>query len=99
MSVRIIDQAGNVLGMLQLSGTILLADLESLRRLGAYRVELIKRCVDGLLEKGGAEWRDTRSIPSLPGEFGSSIRLELNGSHKPSSFLILYMVASPASAA
>lgn len=46
MSVRIIDQAGNVLGMLQLSGTILLADLESLRRLGAYRVELIKRCVD-----------------------------------------------------
>lgn len=43
MSVRIIDSAGNVLGMLQLSGTILLADLESLRRLGAYRVELIKR--------------------------------------------------------
>lgn len=46
MSVCIIDQAGNVLGMLQLSGTILLADLESLRRLGAYRVELIKRCAD-----------------------------------------------------
>jgi hypothetical protein len=43
MSVRIMDRAGNVLGMLQLSGTILLADLESLRRLGAYRVELIKR--------------------------------------------------------
>lgn len=43
MSVRIIDHDGNVLGMLQLSGTILLADLESLRRLGAYRVELIRR--------------------------------------------------------
>lgn len=44
MSLRIIDHAGNVLGMLYLSGTILLADLESLRRLGAYRIELIKCC-------------------------------------------------------
>jgi len=42
MSLRILDQAGNVLGTLYLSGTVLLADLESLRRLGAYRVELIK---------------------------------------------------------
>lgn len=42
MRLRIIDQAGNVLGMLHLSGAVLLADLESLRRLGAYRVELIK---------------------------------------------------------
>ena len=43
MSIRIIDRAGNVLGMLQLPGTVLLTDLESLRRLGAYRVELVAR--------------------------------------------------------
>lgn len=41
MSVRIIDRAGNVLGTLQLPVTALLADLEPLRRLGAYRVEVI----------------------------------------------------------
>ena len=41
MNIRIIDRAGNVLGMLRLPATILLTDLESLRRLGAYRVELV----------------------------------------------------------
>lgn len=42
MSVRIIDRAGNVLGMLQLPASALLADLEGLRRLGAQRVEVIR---------------------------------------------------------
>ncbi|MGO2704703.1 hypothetical protein [Pseudomonas helleri] len=41
MSFRIMDFAGNELGFLQLSGEILVADLELLRRLGAYRVELM----------------------------------------------------------
>lgn len=41
MSLRIIDLTGNVLGILALPGTILLADLEALRRLGAHRIELI----------------------------------------------------------
>lgn len=42
MSIRIIDYHGNVLGMLQLLETVLLADLESLRRLGAYKIEVIR---------------------------------------------------------
>jgi len=41
MSVRIMDRAGKVLGTLHLSRTVLLSDLASLRRLGAYRIELI----------------------------------------------------------
>lgn len=39
MSPRIVDLTGNVLGILVLPGTTLLADLEALRRLGAYRIE------------------------------------------------------------
>jgi len=41
MSLRIVDLAGNVLGVLELPGTVLLADLEALRRLGAHRIELV----------------------------------------------------------
>lgn len=41
MSLRIVDLAGNVLGILVLPGTVLLADLEALRRLGVHRVELV----------------------------------------------------------
>ena len=43
MSIRIIDFHGNVLGMLQLLEKVLLADLEQLRRLGAYKIEVIKK--------------------------------------------------------
>lgn len=43
MSIRIIDYQGNVLGMLQLLETVLLADLEPLRRLGAYKIEVIRK--------------------------------------------------------
>ena len=41
MSLRIVDLAGNVLGILELPGTVLLADLEALRRLGVHKVELL----------------------------------------------------------
>ena len=41
MSLRIVDFTGNVLGILVLPGTILLADLEALRRLGAHRSEVV----------------------------------------------------------
>lgn len=41
MSLRIVDFYGKVLGILVLPGTILLADLEALRRLGAHRIELL----------------------------------------------------------
>lgn len=41
MSLRIVDLTGNVLGILVLPGTTLLADLEALRRLGAHRIELM----------------------------------------------------------
>lgn len=41
MSLRIVDFTGNVLGILMLPGTILLADLEALRRLGAHRIEVV----------------------------------------------------------
>lgn len=41
MSLRIMDFSGKVLGILVLPGTILLADLEALRRLGAHRIELL----------------------------------------------------------
>lgn len=41
MSLRIVDFSGKVLGILVLPGSILLADLEALRRLGAHRVELL----------------------------------------------------------
>lgn len=42
MSIRVIDYHGNVLGMLRLLETVLLADLEALRRLGAYKIEVIR---------------------------------------------------------
>ncbi|WP_206358787.1 hypothetical protein, partial [Pseudomonas viridiflava] len=35
--------SGNMLGILVLPGTILLADLEALRRLGAHRIEVVTR--------------------------------------------------------
>ena len=41
MSLRIVDLAGNILGVLELPGTVLLADLEALRRIGAHRIELV----------------------------------------------------------
>jgi len=41
MSLRIVDLSGNVLGILVLPGTVLLADLEALRRLGAHRIEVV----------------------------------------------------------
>ena len=41
MSIRIIGRDGNILGTLQLPVTALMADLEPLRRLGAYRIEVI----------------------------------------------------------
>ena len=40
MSVRILSRSGKILGTLQLPSSALLADLEALRRLGAYRVEI-----------------------------------------------------------
>lgn len=40
MSVRIIDRVGRTLGTLQIPSSALLGDLEALRRLGAYRVEI-----------------------------------------------------------
>ena len=43
MSIRIIDYHGNVLGMLQLLEKVLLVDLEPLRRLGAYKIEVIRK--------------------------------------------------------
>lgn len=41
MSVRVMGKTGNVLGILELPSTILLIDLEVLRRLGAHRIELV----------------------------------------------------------
>lgn len=41
MNLRIMDLNGKMLGMLQLPPTVLIADLESLRRLGAHRIELV----------------------------------------------------------
>jgi|SynMetStandDraft_1070027.scaffolds.fasta_scaffold50912_1 hypothetical protein len=41
MSLRIVDFTGNVLGILVLPGTIRIADLEALRRLGAHRIEVM----------------------------------------------------------
>lgn len=41
MSIRVLGRTGDVLGVLELPGTVLLADLEVLRRLGAYRIELL----------------------------------------------------------
>lgn len=41
MSLRIVDFTGNLLGILVLPGTVLLADLEALRRLGAHRIEVV----------------------------------------------------------
>lgn len=46
MSVRIVDFTGKVLGVLILPGTILLADLEALKRLGAYRIEVLTTRAD-----------------------------------------------------
>lgn len=41
MSIRVLGQAGYVLGILELPSTILLSDLEVLRRLGAHRIEVV----------------------------------------------------------
>lgn len=41
MSIRILDRAGKTLGTMQLPATTRLADLEAMRCLGAYRVEVI----------------------------------------------------------
>ncbi|EPL9726806.1 hypothetical protein MKS81_006505 [Pseudomonas aeruginosa] len=41
MSIRVLGQAGDVLGILELPSTILLADQEVLRRLGAHRIEVV----------------------------------------------------------
>lgn len=41
MSFRIVDRNGNLLGMLRLQGSVRVVDLESLRRLGAHKVELV----------------------------------------------------------
>ena len=41
MSLRIVGLTGSVLGILVLPGTILLSDLEPLRRLGVRRIELV----------------------------------------------------------
>jgi hypothetical protein len=41
MNLRIVGATGNVLGILVLPATLLLADLEALRRLGARKVELL----------------------------------------------------------
>jgi hypothetical protein len=43
MSIRVIDRHGKVLGVLELVRTVLLADLEPLRRLGVYRIEVVLR--------------------------------------------------------
>ena len=42
MNIRILDNAGNILGTLQLPVSTLLTDLEVMRRFGAQRVEVIK---------------------------------------------------------
>lgn len=41
MSLRVMDFNGKMLGILKLPATVLVADLESLRRLGAHRIELV----------------------------------------------------------
>ena len=41
MNIRVLGQAGDVFGILELPSTILLADLEVLRRLGAHRIEVV----------------------------------------------------------
>lgn len=41
MNLRILGLTGNVLGILVLPATILLSDLEALRRLGVRKVELL----------------------------------------------------------
>lgn len=41
MSFRIVDRNGNLLGMLQLQGSVRVIDLESLRQLVTYKVELV----------------------------------------------------------
>jgi hypothetical protein len=45
MSIRLIDCQGNLIGILRLAGTILVADLETLRRLGTHKIELVKQGV------------------------------------------------------
>lgn len=41
MSIRVLGQAGYVLGILEVPSTILLSDLEVLRRLGVHRIEVV----------------------------------------------------------
>lgn len=41
MTVRLLDRAGAVLGWLTLPRTARLADLEQLRKFGAYRLEVV----------------------------------------------------------
>ncbi|MGO3029126.1 hypothetical protein [Pseudomonas helleri] len=42
MSIRILDSAGLILGVLTLAATVKLIDLEALKNLGAVRVEVAK---------------------------------------------------------
>lgn len=42
MSLRIVDRAGQTIGILRVAEDVRVIDLESLRRLGAHRVELLK---------------------------------------------------------
>lgn len=41
MSIRVLGLAGDVLGVLELPSSILISDLEVLRRLGAHRIEVV----------------------------------------------------------
>lgn len=41
MSLRIMDFRGNLLGVLRIPASVRVSDLESLRKLGAHRIELI----------------------------------------------------------
>ena len=42
MTIRLIDRAGQILGLLTLPATTKLIDLEPLRQLGATRVEVLR---------------------------------------------------------
>jgi hypothetical protein len=45
MSICLIDCQGNLIGILRLAGTTLIADLESLRRLGTHKIAPVKKGV------------------------------------------------------
>lgn len=54
MTVRLIDEHGNLLGILNLTKDVLLIDLELLRRLGARRVEPVSQIASRTSESGHA---------------------------------------------